>query len=98
MVELYDTDGCANIGKKYLQLGINQFKNVHLRRLCQDHPCFTEILRVYNGWYEDRTEQIVVEADKVKRNEKNFDLIFQSNIEKSKFFSVTKKVELTDKE
>lgn len=89
-----------NIGTKYIQAGINQFKNNYLRQLASLKPQYNDLLRVEivdQSDTESMDSEIHVDESSLP-DEANLNKIFSGQVKRRKFFTTAKKQYLTDKE
>ena len=66
------------IKSKYVQIGLNQFRNDYLRLICEKRPDYLDFLRVKIGDGDIRTNKIVEVAENHNREEEtNLNKIFK---------------------
>lgn len=58
------TGEVGSIGAKYLQAGINFFRNDYLRDVLDSKPEYNEYLRVFDGQDDFRTNKIQIVEDR----------------------------------
>lgn len=61
MLECFPKDSCISLGRKYLQIGLNKYANVYLRKFVVKFPWYAVKLKVYCEEDEEiRIEKIAI--------------------------------------
>lgn len=99
MTQLYPSDACRDMGRKYLQINFNQFKNDYLREVVKDKPNLVSYLRVYTGEYEIRAEKIDINITKLRNaDDYNLNKIFDKTLHHKKFYDQLKRQNISPRE
>lgn len=83
---------------KYVQVGINQFKNDYLREVVEKRPQYNDYLRVYIGDGEIISNKIEHVPDEVGRPVVKLDDVFEKQTRQQEFYEIIKKPHMGEAE
>lgn len=88
-----------NIGRKYISMNNNVFKNEFVREIVARYPQFHEYMQVNATGYEQKSDTLVVNKEALKRQRfDNLDDIFKRQIDLSTFYKHVKNRRLFDED